>query len=252
MKKIIASAMLLAAPIASQASDWEYSVTPYLWLPTISIDSARVVDKNSSNDGPLDIGPTDYLEALDFGFMITGEARNDKLVMKGDLIYLDFSVDDKDGKWGGNTFDASLKGTVPTILAGMNVIKTSNYHMDVLAGWRRADLDLKFDRSARLTPFSPLKKSLTYDDFLVAINGEYQFSDTKWSMPYYADIGAGDSDMTWQALIGIDYAFESWKLHLNYRHLDYDFGDMGNATLPIMQDVGLVFSGPSIGAKFEF
>ena len=46
-------------------------------------------------------------------------------------------------------------------------------------------------------------------------------------MPYYADIDTGDLDMTWQAMIGVDYKFESWKLHLNYRHLDYDFGLQG-------------------------
>ena len=78
MKKIIATALIMAAPLSSQAqaSDWEYSLTPYLWLPTISVDSS---DYDGSGNN-MDVGPTNYLEALDFGFMIAGEARKDKII----------------------------------------------------------------------------------------------------------------------------------------------------------------------------
>lgn len=148
------------------------------------------------------------------------------------------------------------------MLAGLNVIDNGNYHMDVLAGWRRADID--FDlfvdidlAGLGLIPRIPIGAHLTSDDFLVAINGEYNFSDSRWSVPYYADVGAGDSDLTWQAMVGVDYAFDSWKFHLNYRHLEYDFGDIPY-TVPVtgasekIEDFGVVFSGPTIGAKFEF
>jgi hypothetical protein len=264
MKKIIASAMLLAAPIASQAGDWEYSVTPYLWLPTISLDSS---DPDSSNSGGLGVGPTDYLQALDFGFMMAGEARKDSFVIKGDYIYLNFGIDDKDVsvKRVKGSADASLIGKVPTLLAGVNVIDSDNYHMDVLAGWRRADLDASLDmtRNNVFPNIGPVPAGtrlfdmdITYDDFLVAINGEYDLADSNWSFPYYADVGAGDSDLTWQMMVGADYSFGSWKLHMNYRHLVYDFGDVP-ATVALIgsveaRDVEVIFSGPSIGAKFEF
>ena len=255
MKKIIAATLALAAPLTSQAGEWEYSLTPYLWLPTISVDSKNVDE--SGND--LDVGPTDYLEALDFGFMMAGEARKDKLVLKGDFMYLDFSVDEKEVKTPIVTADASLTGFVPTLLAGMNVIETDNYHMDILAGWRRADLEFSVDATVTLGPINRgdrvVDLDMAYDDFLLAVNGQYDFAGSNWSMPYYADIGAGDSDLTWQAMIGLDYAFDSWKLHMNYRHLDYDFGDVSGTVLSksvVAEDIEMVFSGPSIGAKFEF
>jgi hypothetical protein len=255
MKKIFAAAMIMATPFGSQAGDWEYSLTPYLWLPTISVDSNNV----DGNGNGLDVGPTDYLEALDFGFMMAGEARKDKLVLKGDFIYLDFNVDEKEVKTPIVTADASLTGFVPTLLAGMNVIETDNYYMDILAGWRRADLEFSVDATVTVGPINKgvrvVHLDMSYDDFLLAVNGQYDFAGSNWSVPYYADIGAGDSDLTWQAMIGLDYAFDSWKLHMNYRHLDYDFGDVSGTVLGnsvVAEDIGMVFSGPSIGAKFEF
>lgn len=53
----------------------------------------------------------------------------------------------------------------------------------------------------------------------------------------------------------VNYAFDSWEFHLNYRHLEYDFGDVSGRYIgnPVTTDnLEMVFSGPSIGAKFVF
>jgi hypothetical protein len=64
---------------------------------------------------------------------------------------------------------------------------------------------------------------------------------------YYADVGTGESDLTWQAVLGVAYQFGWGKLFANYRHLDYDFGDTKN-----FSDLSLAFSGPTVGARFDF
>lgn len=257
MKKLSLLIIPFLFPMVSHAEDWNYSLTPYLWVPTISVESNNIDNSGTGTE----VGPSDYLSALDFGFMINGEARKDKLVIKGDLIYLDFSVDDAQLNRPVLKVeaDAGLTGFVPTLLAGMNVVETDNYHMDVLAGWRRADLEFSVDATVTLGPFTRGERvvdlDMGYDDFLLAVNGEYDFPGSNWSMPYYADIGTGDSDLTWQAMIGVDYAFDSWKLNLNYRHLEYDFGDVSGSyrgAPASIKNLEMVFSGPSIGAKFEF
>ena len=68
-----------------------------------------------------------------------------------------------------------------------------------------------------------------------------------WSLRYYADIGTGESDVTWQALLGLGYRFGWGDLFADYRHLDYEFGDTA-----LLGDVASAFSGPSIGATFRF
>lgn len=41
-------------------------------------------------------------------------------------------------------------------------------------------------------------------DAIVGVRGSYRFGDTgRWRVPYYADVGAGDSDLTWQAMTGL-------------------------------------------------
>ena len=280
MKRLAIAFMAWFISLSSQAGDWEFSITPYLWLPTIEVLSSDANSGGGIGGDPGDpvepddnvrisIGPTDYLEALDLGFMIAGEARKDNLVLKGDLIYLDFSVGSEEVKVENQTrsrniasYDSTLTAKMPTLLAGLNVIDTDNYHMDVLAGWRRADIDfdlkLDLDLLGRgLIPRIPIGVHLRSDDFIAAINGKYRFADSGFSIPYYADIGTGDSDLTWQVMLGLDYAFDSWTFHLNYRHLEYDFGNV-TYTVPItraterLEDFEVVFSGPTIGAKFEF
>lgn len=244
MKKLLAAALLLTAPLTSQASDWEYSVTPYLWLPTISMDSPNF---NGNGDG-LDVGPTNYLESLDFGLMLDADIRNDEWVILGDLIYLDFGIKNKDitpGPIFNPTSKIDLSASIISLAAGKTIINKDDYFMDAVLGWRRTHVDLETKVNGNTLPlFSP---TLTFNDVVIGVNGGYQFADSNWSLPYYADVGAGDSDLTWQAMVGLDYAFEWGKLHMNYRHLDYDFGNVGR-----IQDLQTTFSGPSIGARFEF
>ena len=42
------------------------------------------------------------------------------------------------------------------------------------------------------------------------------------AVPYYADVGTGSSDLTWQAAGGVAYAFGGWDAMLMHRHLYYD------------------------------
>ena len=131
--------------------------------------------------------------------------------------------------------------------------------MDLLVGWRRADLDFSLDANATLGPFTKGQRvvdlEMKYDDFLLAVNGKYTFSQSNWSMTYYADIGEGDSDLTWQAIIGVDYKFDAFDLNVSYRHVEYEFGDIDGRFLSTpmsIKDVNMEFSGPLVGAKFQF
>ncbi len=58
-------------------------------------------------------------------------------------------------------------------------------------------------------------------------------------------IVSGDSKLTWNAMIGLSYAFGWGDLIMVYRHLEYD-QDSDN----LLQ--GLRFSGPVVGARFRF
>ena len=67
----------------------------------------------------------------------------------------------------------------------------------------------------------------------------------EWFVPYYVDVGTGDSDLTWQAIAGIGYAFGWGEVLAAWRYLDYKFksGDK-------VED--LTFNGPAIGVAFRW
>lgn len=82
-------------------------------------------------------------------------------------------------------------------------------------------------------------------DAILGIRGVLHLSD-QWYLRYYADIGTGQSDLTWQLGGGIGYRInDRWNAAALYRHLRWDF------ELDTALD-HLEFSGPMIGAGFRF
>ncbi len=67
----------------------------------------------------------------------------------------------------------------------------------------------------------------------------------RWFLPFYADAGIGDSDLTWQALAGIGYKAGWGETSVVYRHLEWGQGD---------DDLirKLSFSGHAVAVKFLF
>jgi hypothetical protein len=86
--------------------------------------------------------------------------------------------------------------------------------------------------------------SKTPVDAVVGIKGHYRITE-RWSVPYYFDIGAGTSNLTWQAFGGVSYAFDWGNVVVAYRHLH-----MENDTRDVFKRFSL--SGPMIGASFRF
>jgi hypothetical protein len=82
-------------------------------------------------------------------------------------------------------------------------------------------------------------------DGLVGIRGRTKVGNGNWSVPYYFDIGAGSSDLTWNAMLGLSYTYGWGDLVFAYRHLQYD-----QDSDSLLQDFS--FSGPGFGATFRF
>ena len=81
-------------------------------------------------------------------------------------------------------------------------------------------------------------------DGIVGVRGAIKLSE-HWYLPYYADIGTGQSDLTWQLLGGVGYRFGWGDIKLVYRHLAYEMdGDKH------LED--LTVSGPLLGVGFRF
>ena len=83
-------------------------------------------------------------------------------------------------------------------------------------------------------------------DGIVGVKGRLNFgANREWFVPYYLDVGTGESELTWQAIGGIGYAFKWGQLIAAWRYLDYKFKS-GSAI------ESLNFSGPAIGVAFNW
>src|SRR5512138_3213192 len=86
-----ASALLAAAPSAIAqdltAGEWKFHATVYGWFPSVSGSTALPPSSGSGGYAP-NVDLSNYMDALQFAFMGSFEARNGKLGVLTDYIYL--------------------------------------------------------------------------------------------------------------------------------------------------------------------
>jgi hypothetical protein len=90
-----------------------------------------------------------------------------------------------------------------------------------------------------------ISQSEDFWDAIVGVRGRVRIGDSRWALPYYLDIGTGDSDLTWQGMLGLSCGFDWGEIFFNYRYLSYDMDDGG-----LIED--LSFEGPGIGITGRF
>ena len=90
----------------------------------------------------------------------------------------------------------------------------SQGNLDLLAGARLLDIDqtLDYQLSGDIGPLPLPGRQGSADvklsnwDAIVGVKGRYSFgTDREWFIPYYIDIGTGQSRFTWQGIAGIGY-----------------------------------------------
>lgn len=229
----------IAAATPAVAEDgWEYTGLIYLWGAGIGGETVTGED--------VDVSFSDILDNLEFGIMGTLEARNGPWAIFGDAIYLNIA-DDQEAAVGPGipvTADVDVQGFVFTTGVGYDLVSTAQYRLNGFGGLRYLDMDTNVNIGLG-GGSQRVRDAFSNWDAIVGLRGQYELAD-RWDLNYYADIGTGNTDLTYQAALAVDYNFEKWSLTLGYRHLAWqDLNDSQSLT-----DVD--FSGPFLGAKFQF
>jgi len=143
--------------------------------------------------------------------------------------------------------DVRLKAWVITPSVRYSLIENDKGTLELLGGarylWIDVTLKAKFEGPLRPRQ-GRIEGSGSNWDAIVGVHGRIDLTD-KWYLPYYLDVGAGDSDLTWQAFAGAGYRFQKVDGFLGYRYTYWDFDDSG-----ALDDLDL--SGPMLGVKFRF
>jgi len=276
MQKYVVALALLAAVLPgaarAQATEpgWSFAVTPYLWAPSID-GKLRYGLPPGSGGGAADvrIDNVNLLEALNGAAMVAAEARNGRVSILTDLIYLSLgnagsklgSVDFAGS--GGTAVSASLnRGTETTVRGGVAML-AGGYtlaegawgNLDAIGGLRLFDISARTDvrlaadidgprAGQSLSRTAHLSRNATLVDGIAGLRGRIDLG-SGFHLPYSVDAGTGASRVTWQAIGGVGYQTGWAGVTLGYRHLYYDQGGSR-----LVQD--FAFSGPFLAVRMRF
>ena len=223
---------------AEESNDeWNFNAGLYLWAADIDLEDT---DGESST-----ISFNQILDSLDFVFMGHLGGQKEKLGFMIDTIYLNLSETERDHVAPGVIHDKTeIETTILTPVMTYRVVEDGQFNLDILGGLRYLymDVNLKFNVLPDLGDDGSVYNGV------VGFRGNVQLNQN-WHVPFYYDVGKGDSELTYQAFAGLNYSFPSFDLAAGYRYMkfkfddDDDFGGVLN---------NLVVKGPMIGAKVWF
>jgi hypothetical protein len=256
------SALAQSTQSDSDSGKWEFAATIYGFIPTIDGTVTYAGDRRSSD---FNLSKSDVINHLKMTFMGALDAHNGSWGIFNDVLYVDlgatnsltrnFSVGNIELPVNATAdLSLSLKATVWTVAGEYRVTSDPAWTVDLLAGARLLVLKptlgytLTGDLGPVALPGRSGSKSVSANlwDGIVGVKGRYAFGDErKWFVPFYLDVGAGQTQLTWQGAGGVGHAYGWGELVALYRYLDWN-GQSGKSIQKL--DLG----GPMIGATFRW
>ncbi|WP_138465699.1 hypothetical protein [Poseidonocella sp. HB161398] len=238
------AALLVQLPGAMPAAgDWEFTVTPYVWMSGIDGDLGTIPGFPAQ---PVDLSFGDIWEDLDYGLFLFASARNGPWV-----FYLDSSAVKTTSKETVNgptvqSVEIESRTANLALAAGRTVAAAPGYNLDVYGGFRYWSLENDYKvRTAAATYRKDTDDDWT--DLIIGIAGRYALGG-KWTAFGSADIGGfgAGADLEWTVTAGVNWAFsELAALSAGWRHLYIDYEE-GGTVYDVTQ------SGPILGLTFKF
>jgi hypothetical protein len=261
-----------AAQEAAPAAGWRFEVAPYVWLP--SVDAKLRFGLPPGVGGTTDVrtDASDYATELNFAVAVAGSARLDRFSLLTDLIYANAEagrsrVEAADIAGVGRSLISrsanssgrlNLETMLWTLAGGYTLAEGAWGQVEALGGVRYLGIEAKADYGLTVTLFGP--RGTAGPSFggsgqisgrediwngIVGLRGRINLGQSGFFLPYYLDIGAGNSNLTWQGFAGVGYQAGWAGVQLGWRYLSYDQG--GNS---LVQDLAL--SGGYLAVNFNF
>ncbi len=258
-------------PVGS--SGWVFNIAPYLWLPTIDANLSYNLPPTLGGRLTTDasVGAGQYLSKLHFAGMFSADAQYERFSILTDYIYLNVAA----GKTTIKSLDffglpsqpisraadlgssSTLKATVWTLVGGYAAVQEDWGDVDVIAGFRFLGVNPSTNYNLALTVTGPRGNGATFGgaagisgsdhiwNGIAGVRGRIRLPVTGMFIPYYFDIGAGGSKLTWQIASGVGYQTGWVGVSVLYRYLSFEQG--GNATVK-----HLAMGGPMVMVNFSF
>ena len=239
----IVSCLLLPGGKAEAADNWEWTLVPFFWLADIGVDV--VID-----DTPvlgLDIKATDLIDKVEMVFSGRFEGRRGRGGFFVDLTYM--SLSDSLTLPDGPSIDADLSQTLFEG-GGFYRLKDESSGLDLLVGVRVFEIDSVMDIGLG-DELTTVDSTTTQVDGFIGLRYVGPIGK-KWSYALRGDIGAGDTELSLNALVGFGYEVGQtgkYSLVFGWRHLQFETEETEGST-KVTSDMSL--SGPGVGLQIKF
>jgi len=259
---LLMSTSAFAQQAASDSDAWQFGVSIYGWFPDISGETA-FTQPGGGSDFTIDI--KNILDNLEFTLMGIVDVRKGRWGLFTDVIYMDVDGSEtgtREASIGRRglpanataNVDLDIKSWIWTIAGYYRALEQNGWTLDLAAGARYVDIEqsVNWNTTGNVGPIpipdrtGAAKAEVSNWDAIVGARGRFAFGAQKaWFVPFYVDLGAGDSDFTWQGIAGLGYAFKYGEVTAVWRYLDYDLP----SDKPIKD---MNFSGPAVGYTFRW
>ncbi len=234
------AAALLAAPVRGAAG--ELNFTPYVWIPGVN---------GTIGTGGGDTGLGDRV-SVDFdpeyrigGAMLNFSWREQRFTAFGDWTYANVRATSP-SPFGALYSEVSgqIIGNVAQVFSGYMVLEGNGMTLDAFVGGRVYGITGRLG----LEPGAAAEAKLSSNEVWLDAAAGLRFNAIvarSWVAHLRGDIGAGGSNLTWQAYAAGGYQFSWGALLAGWRHL---YVDKGEGSLRLR----LSLSGPVIGVNLSF
>lgn len=258
---------------AAGAAGWTFNVAPYLWLPRINATPNYNLPTALDGRLPTDVsaGPGDILSHLNFATMVAADVQYGRLSLLTDFIYLNVSAANSHFRsidFAGLPSlpisgaaelrnSTSLNTKIWTLAGGYTLLQGQWGNVDAIAGFRYFGGSTTTDYDLGVTIAGPRGNAATFGgsgsisgsasfwNGVGGFRGRVRLGTSGLFIPYYFDIGAGDSALTWQIDSGLGYQTGWAGVSVTYRHLSFD-----QRSSAVLKNVSI--GGPMIMANFTF
>jgi hypothetical protein len=259
---------------AADVPGWTFDVAPYLWIANINtrmnFDLPPAIGGGTASTD-TSIGFGDLLSHLNFATMVAADAQYGRFSLLTDFIYLNLGGEASRFRSVrppneppipiSTGVDANvsmnLTSSIWTLAGGYTLAEGNWGNFDAIAGFRFLALNATLDHSIGIAAVGPRGNGAIFgrggsvsasDDIWNGIGGfrgRVRLGNAGLFIPYYFDIGAGGSNLTWQIASGLGYHTGLADLSLTYRYLTFDQGS--DAKLQT-----LTVKGPMLAMTFAF
>ena len=258
---------------AAGSSGWTFNIAPYGWFATIGTTVNYNLPPALGGTVTADpsIGFGELLSHLHFATMIAADAQYDRFSLLTDFMYLNVGGTPsqlKSVNFPGQpsipisaavrtSEGLNLNAKIWTLAGGYTVLQDDWGNFDLIAGFRYLGVNATTNFNLALSLTGPRGNGATFGGIgsvsgsaniwngIGGFRGRVRIGDTGLFVPYYFDIGAGGSNLTWQIASGLGYQTGWAGVSLTYRYLSFQ-----QSSSAVVQHLWI--RGPMIMANFTF